>query len=68
MPMYNLVVYSDNYSKLSEILWQYFRDEPALADKHDTADFNEGNADTNLFKTKKSNRSNRRQWHKICFE
>ena len=28
MPMYNLIEYSDNYAKLSGILWQYFRDEP----------------------------------------
>ena len=28
MPMYNLIVYSDNYAKTTESLWQYFRDEP----------------------------------------
>ena len=28
MPMYNLIEYSDNYSKTSECLWQYYRDEP----------------------------------------
>ena len=28
MPMYNLIEYSDNYSKTSGILWQYNRDEP----------------------------------------
>ena len=27
MPMYNLIEYSDNYSKTSESLWQYYRDE-----------------------------------------
>ena len=27
MPMYNLVEYSDNYSKTSGSLWQYCRDE-----------------------------------------
>ena len=26
--MYNLVEYSDNYTKTSGSLWQYFRDEP----------------------------------------
>ena len=26
----NLIEYSDNYSKTSESLWQYYRDEPAL--------------------------------------
>ena len=28
MPMYNLIEYSDNYSKTSGGLWQYFRDDP----------------------------------------
>ena len=34
MPMYNLIEYSDNYSKTSGSLWQYYRDEPSdnLAD------------------------------------
>ena len=28
MPMHNLIEYSDNYSKTSGSLWQYYRDEP----------------------------------------
>ena len=28
MPMYNLIEYSDNYSKISGSLWQYYRDKP----------------------------------------
>ena len=28
MPMYNLIECSDNYSKTSGSLWQYYRDEP----------------------------------------
>ena len=28
MPMYDLIEYSDNYSKTSRNLWQYYRDEP----------------------------------------
>ena len=28
MPMYNLTEYSDNYSKTSGGLWQYYRDNP----------------------------------------
>ena len=28
MPMYNLIEYSDNYSKTSGSLWNYYRDEP----------------------------------------
>ena len=26
--MYNLIEYSDNYSKTSGSLWQYYRDDP----------------------------------------
>ena len=29
MPMYNLIEYSDNYSKILGNLWQHYRDEPA---------------------------------------
>ena len=28
MPIYNLLEYSDNYSKISGSLWQYFKDDP----------------------------------------
>ena len=28
MPMFDLIEYSDNYSKTSESLWQYYKDEP----------------------------------------
>ena len=28
MPMYNLIEYSDNYSKTSRSLWQYYNDDP----------------------------------------
>ena len=28
MPMYNLIEYSDNYSKTSGSVWQYYRDDP----------------------------------------
>ena len=28
IPMYNLIEYSDNYSKTSESLWQYYKDDP----------------------------------------
>ena len=28
MPMYNLIEYSDNYSKTSGSLWQYYKEEP----------------------------------------
>ena len=28
MPMYNLIKYSDNYSKTSGSLWQYYTEKP----------------------------------------
>ena len=28
MPMYNLIEYSDDYSKTSGSLWQYYKDDP----------------------------------------
>ena len=31
-PKYNLIEYSNNYSKTSEILWEYCRDEPIAND------------------------------------
>ena len=30
IPMYNLIGYSDIYSRTSGSLWQYYRDYPAL--------------------------------------
>ena len=41
MPMYNLIEYNDNYSKISGSLWQYYRDEP-----------NDDLADSESFKSK----------------
>ena len=41
IPMYNLIEYSDNYSKTSGILWQYYRDE-----------LNNNLADSESFKSK----------------
>ena len=51
MPMYNLIEYSDNYSKTSGISWQCCRDEQALYDDK-IADFTEANATTDSFKAK----------------
>ena len=39
MSMYNLIEYSDSYSKISGSLWQYYRDEAALADAGALANF-----------------------------
>ena len=41
MPMYNLTEYNDNYSKTSESLWQYYKDDP-----------NDNLTDSESFKTK----------------
>ena len=51
MSMYNLIEYSDNYSKTSGILWQYCRDETALA-VNDITDFTVANAIIDSFKVK----------------
>ena len=39
MPMFNLIEYSNNYSKPTGILWQYCRDELALDDGDAITDF-----------------------------
>ena len=41
MSMYNLIEYSDNYSKTSGSLWRYYKDEP-----------NDNLTDSELFKSK----------------
>ena len=54
IPMYNLIEYSDNYSKACGILWQYCEDETALADDNTITDFNADSSTTDLFKTKET--------------
>ena len=51
MPMYNLIEYSDNYSKTTGGLWQYCKDIPAVNNNGDVVDFNGANA-TNSFNSK----------------
>ena len=51
-PMYNLLEYSDNYAKISGILWQYCKDEPALENDGTIDDFTEANVITDSFKVK----------------
>ena len=51
MPMYNLIKYSDNYSKTSGSLWHYYRDEPFLNANGAVSDFpsdNNNSASLNL--------------------
>ena len=53
MPMYNLIEYSDDYSKTSGSLWQYCKEIPAVNNDGDIVDFNGANAtDSFNFKTK----------------
>ena len=51
MPMYNLIEYSDNYSKIFGILWLYSKDIPAADNNGDIIDFNGANA-TGSFNSK----------------
>ena len=48
MPMYNLMEYSDNYSKTSGSVWQYCKDIPAVDGNDNIVNFNEAN-DTDSF-------------------
>ena len=53
MPVYNLIEYSDNYSKTSgNIVWQYCRQELAVNDDDEFVDFTADNTETNSFKIK----------------
>ena len=59
MAMYNLIEYSDNYSKTSGSLWQYCKDIPAVDDNDAIVDFNGANAtDSFNFKTKITGQTN----------
>ena len=49
MPMYNLIEYSDNYSKISASLWQYYKVEP---------NYNLKDSESFKSKIKKKNRKN----------
>ena len=51
MPMYNLIEYSDNYSKTSGSLWQYCKQIPAINNNGSIVDF-EGTNETDSFKFK----------------
>ena len=52
MPMYNLIEYNDAYLKISESLWQRYRDEPALEDNNNIIDFPANNNKSTSFKFK----------------
>ena len=53
MPIYNLIEYSDNYSKTSGSLWQYCKDIPAVDNNNAIVNFAENNlTDSFNFKVK----------------
>ena len=59
MSMYNLIDYSDDYSKTSGRLWQYCKETPAVNNAGNIVDFNGANAtDSFNFKTKITGQTN----------
>ena len=59
MPMYNLIEYSNNYSKTSGSLWQYCKDIPAVNKAGNIVDFTATNTtDSFNFKTKITGQTN----------
>ena len=59
MPMYNLIEYSDNYSKTSGSLWQYCKEIPAVNNASNIVDFDGANAtDSFNFKAKITGKTN----------
>ena len=66
MPTYNLMEYSDNYSKTSGSLWQYCKEIPAVNNEGTTVDFNAANATDSLnFKTKKTGQTVANFWRTL---
>ena len=59
IPMYNLIEYSDNYSKRSASLCQYCKDIPAVNNNNNSniVDFNGANATDSFNFKSKNNRS-----------
>ena len=59
LPIYNLIQYSDNYSKTSGSLWQYCKEIPVVNNAGDIGEFNGANAtDSFNFKTKITGQTN----------
>ena len=59
MPMYNLIEYSDNYSKTSGISWQYCEEIPVVNNAGNIVDFDGANAtDSFNIKTKITGKTN----------
>ena len=53
MPMYNLIDYSDTYSKTSGSLWRNYRDKPDLKDNGNIIDFPNDDNNSILFNFKR---------------
>ena len=59
MPMYNLIAYSNNYSKSLGSLWQYCKEIPAVNNEEAIVNFDGVNAtDSFNFKTKITGQTN----------
>ena len=59
MSMYNLIEYSDNYSKTLGSLWQYCKQIPAVNNNDEIVDFNGANSTESLnYKAKIIGRTN----------
>ena len=59
MPTYNLIEYSDNYSKTSGSLWKYCKEIPVVSDNGNIVNFNENNTtDSFKFKAKITGQTN----------
>ena len=57
--MYNLVEYSDNYSKTSESLWQYCKETPVVNNRENVVNFDGANATYSFsFKSKITGQTN----------
>ena len=65
MPIYDLIEYSDNYSKTSVSLWHYYRDEP-ISDNGAIADFPASNKTVLRLNLKLNSGQNRERWHRKC--
>ena len=63
IPIYNLIQYSDNHSKTSESLWQYYRDQLALNDVGAVAKFSAAKNNSASFKLKQKITGWNKNWN-----
>ena len=52
MFMYSLMKYTDDYSKISGSLWQYYRNGPVLENNNDITNFHADNRNSTSFEFK----------------